>query len=222
MNFGKLSACIVALVVAFSFNSSSTFAESYPKNIFSVNQLHFDATRSPRGIDWYLQSREGIVIVKAIAAYMGIPIRYVTLAYGALAEVYVPSDDSEETHYKLTVPDGYAYCSSRIAVESMVPASGADASYISASVYPGGVGKIYTVTPVQGITGGRSWVEGDLQITGILPQYLNEFIQKGICAPLTAQVGLIECKGNPCSPGYHGGSHKGEVAQKAPKLAEGF
>lgn len=218
MHLGKLRKITLGLAIVASFVSSSVFAESYPDKLFAVSQMHFDASRSPRGLDWYLQSREGKVIMGSIAAYMGIDPRYVTLALNAIPSGRV---EGEETHYALAVAGGYAYCSSRIGVQSLAPASGDRASVINASVYPEGVARIYTWTPVQNPFGGKSWVEGDLQITGILPQYLQEFTQKGICAPVPAQVGLINCKGNPCSPGYHGGSHKGEVGRQESNLLEG-
>lgn len=193
-------------------------AQSYPSDLFSVNQLHFDAVRSPRGLDWYLQSREAKAVIGSISAYMGVNPRYVTLAVASMPKA---EKRGEETWYELGVAGGYSYCSARIAVTSLVPADGDRASSISASVYPGGTAKIYTWTPVRHFGEGQSWVEGDLQVTGILPSYQDEFIRKGICAPLTQQIGLLECKGNPCSPGYHGGSQKGEAGQKEPALAEG-
>lgn len=211
------SAIFLAVLMNLSFTPA--FAQSYPDNLFAVNQMRFDASRSPRGLDWYLQSQEGRAIAALAAGYMGINPRYVTLAINALPTA---RNDGEETFYELRVANGYAYCSSGVMVESLVPASGDRPSVISASVYPGGKVGIYTWTPVRHFGEGNSWVEGDVQITGILPQYLNEFTQKGICAPVTAQVGLIECKGNPCPPGFHGISKRGEVARKEPKLVRGF
>ena len=193
-------------------------AESYPSDLFSVNQLHFDAVRSPRGLDWYLQSREAKAIIGSISAYMGVNPKYVTLAIGSMPKA---NSKGEETWYELPVASGYSYCSARITVTSLAPADGDRPSSISASVFPGGTAKIYTWTPVRHFGEGRAWVEGDLQVTGILPRYRDEFIRKGICAPLTQQIGLLECKGNPCSPAYHGGSHKGEAGKKEPALAEG-
>jgi len=219
MHLVKLRKITLGLAIVTSFFSPMVFAESYPNNLFAVNQMHFDALRSPRGLDWYLQSQEGRALAAAAAGFMGINPRYVTLAINALPTARA---EGEETTYELRVANGYAYCSSGIFVKSLVPADGDRASVINASVYPGGKVGIYTWTPVRHFGEGNSWVEGDVQITGILPQYLNEFTQKGICAPVTAQVGLIDCKGNPCSPGFHGVSKHGEVAQKEPRLVGGF
>lgn len=219
MHLDKFRRSTLGLALVASFFSSLAFAESYPEGLFAVNQMHFDATRSPRGLDWYLQSQEGRAIAATAAGFMGIDPRYVTLAINAL-----PSGrrEGEETFYEMRVANGYAYCSSGIMVNSLVPADGDRASVISASVYPGGKVGIYTWTPVRHFGEGNSWVEGDVQITGILPQYLNEFIQKGICAPVTAQIGLIECRGNPCSPGFHGRSKLGEIGRREPRLVGGF
>ena len=219
MHLGKLGKITLALAIVTSCFSSLVFAESYPNGLFAVNQMHFDATRSPHGFEWYLQSQEGQAIAAAAAASMGINPRYVTLAINALP---TGRTEGEETFYELRVANGYAYCSSGIFVQSLVPAEGDHASVISASVWPGGKVGIYTWTPVRHSWEGGSWVEGDVQITGILPQYLNEFTQKGICAPIPAKIGLIECRGNPCSPGFHGISKHGEIARKEPRLVGGF
>lgn len=208
----------ISLAVLMNLCFPPAFAASYPEGLFAVNQMHFDASRSPRGLDWYLKSKEGRAIAALAAGSMGIDPRYVALAIDALPTA---RSEGEETFYELRVAKGYAYCSSGVLVESLVPESGDRASVISASVFPGGKVGIYTWTPVRHFTQGDSWVEGDVQITGILPEYLEEFTQKRICAPVTKQVGLIECRGNPCSPGFHGISKIGEVARKEPQLVGG-
>lgn len=212
MTFMKLEIG-VGLAILISFYSSTVLGASYPDNLFAVNQMHFDASRSPQDIDRYLQSRE------SIAAHMGVDPRYVSLATNENPKV---NAEGEETFYEFPVAKGYAYCSSRISIVSIVPANEPGASVVSASVNPKGVVGIYTWTPKLRVWQGNSWVEGYLEITGILPQYLQEFGQKGICAPVSSLVNLINCRGNPCLPGYHGASRDGEVARKEPRLVGGF
>ncbi len=213
MTFSKLGRISAGLAILISFYSSTVLGTPYPDNLFAVNQIHFDTSRSPQNMDRYIQSRD------SIGVHMGIDPRYVALATNGIPKV---TAEGEETWYEFPVAEGYAYCSSRISIVSIVPASGPGASVVSASVEPKGFVGIYTWIPKLRAWEGKSWVEGYLEITGILPQYLQEFAQKGICAPISALVNLINCRGNPCSPGYHGASRDGEVARKEPRLVGGF
>jgi hypothetical protein len=57
-------------------------------------------------------------------------------------------------------------------------------------------------TPVGGVGQGQSSVEGDAQLVGILPQYVEEFKGKGVC---TETLGLkISCRRD-CPGGYDDG-----------------
>lgn len=186
----------------------------YPQNLFAVSQMRVDSTRAPHGVEWYLQSREAKAIVGSIATYMGINPAYVTLATSA-----VPSSrqEGEETFYDLPVPNGYAFCSTRIGVRSIVPADGGRASVINAVAREESVG-VYTWTPVRQFGEGRSWVEADVQVTGILPQYLAEFRSKGVCKAPGTQI--LGCRGNPCS-----GVEWGRIQDAGPTtsdLTQGF
>jgi hypothetical protein len=195
---------IIGSVVALSITSIGA-AHAYPKNLFALNSMDFDVNRSPRGIPDLLQTREAKDIVGALAIYMGVDPYYVALATN-LAPTYRSA--GVETFYDLPTPEGYAFCAARISVTSLAPGSGDGASLIKANATdnPAAGVSIYTVTKVQGIGGGNSWVEGKAQVLGIKPEFLSLFREKGICkAPADT---ILNCKGNPC-PGVEWGSLAG-------------
>lgn len=190
----------------------------YPRNLFAVSALHYDSVREAHGLDWYLQSKEAKVILGASAGLMGIDPTYIQLAASA---VPTATQVGEETHYVLPVPSGYSYCATRIRVTSVVPADGSQSATINTAINPTEF-QMTTVTPVLGLGGGRSWAEGDVQVFGVLPQYLDEFEQAGVCKKITQQVGLWSCKGRTaCSTGFVQGDPENAGPSK-PDLTHGW
>lgn len=209
---------ILAAALVVSGLSSESSANEYPRNLFAVTSLHFDAVRAPHDINWYLQSREAQAIIVSISSMMAINPAYVTLAKSA-----IPTANSvgEETHYRVPVDSGYAYCATRIRVQSIVPADGDRASTINAAVNTSEL-QMTTWTPVQHIGGAPSWAEGDVQVFGIKPDYLDEFVSKGVCKKVTDQVHILSCRGRAsCGVGAVHGDPEG-AGPTTPDLSIGF
>lgn len=206
-----------ALMFTVSIFASQVHA-AYPRNLFSVSLLHYDSVRQPHGPDWYLQSKEAKVIAGSISSMMGIDPAYISLALSTLPSASV---DGEETHYVVPVEEGYVYCATRLRVTSIVPADGDRASVINAAVNPKEL-QMTTWTPVRHAGEGKSWAEGDVQVYGIKPEYLDEFVGKGVCKKVTAQVAILSCRGKAtCSAGVVHGDPEG-AAPSTPDLSKGF
>jgi len=193
-------------------------ANAYPRDLFAVSLLHYDSVRQPHGPDFYLQTREAKAIIGSISSVMGVDPTYVSLAMSAIPSASV---EGEETHYVLPVAAGYAYCATRLRVTSIVPADGDRASVINAAVNPNEL-QMTTWTPVQHFGNGRSWAEGDVQVFGVKPEYLDEFVKKGVCKKVTAQEAILSCRGkDACGPGVSHGDPEG-AAPTTPDLTKGF
>jgi hypothetical protein len=203
------------LIIVSSLACASAVAQTnYPNGLFSTSQMRIDSVRTPHGLDWYLKSREAQAILGSIAAYMGVNPKYVVLATEAIPTA---SQNGEETSYRLPVAPGYTFCAARIGVRSLAPAGGSRASVINAGSDNSSVG-IYTWTPIQGIGGGKSWVEADVQVTGIRPEFLTEFRQKGVCKEPSQE--MLKCRGNPC-PGVEWGRLQ-DTGSSTSDLTKGF
>lgn len=195
----------------------AAYPQQYPAGLFSVAEMHFDATREAKGFDYYFQTREAQAVLSSVAAYFGINPAYVTLATGVTPGY---SQQGEQTDYELPVPHGYSYCATRIAVVSLVPIDGDRASTMNAAITPRSL-TISTWTPVRNFGEGRSWVEGDAQVIGIKPDKLDEFRSKGVCAP-AAEAGttVASCRGRTCGDHSHG--KVAGLGNSTPRLREGF
>ncbi len=211
-----MRAIYVALMFTISFFATSVYA--YPRNLFSVSVLRYDAVRQPHGLEFYTNTREAKAIISSISAMMGVDPTYVYLAMNAQPTARI---EGEDTHYVLPVEPGYVYCATRLRVTSVVPADGDRASVINAAVNIKEL-QMTTWTPVRHSWEGRSWVEGDVQVYGIKPEYLDEFVGKGVCKKVTTQVAILSCRGkNSCAAGISHGDP--ESAQPTtPDLSKGF
>lgn len=179
--------------------SLTSQVEAYPDDLFGVTQMRVNSVREPHGLDWYLKTREAKAILSTIASFMGIDPRYVSLATDAIPQVSVVGED---TFYHLPVPAGYAFCAARIVIHSIVPGSGDRPSEISAGIRQDGTALgVYTWTPIRHYGEGRTWIDADVQVTGIKPNYLQEFRNKGVCKEPTSNNPddvILRCKGH-CS-----------------------
>jgi len=205
-------------VVAFLITFLASSVQAYPRNLFAVTTLHYDAVRAPHGLDWYLQSREAKVIIASISGAMGVNPAYVALATQAKPSA---SPVGEETNYVVPVEPGYVYCATRLKVISIVPADGDRASVINAAVNSNEL-QMTTWTPVRQFGEGDSWVEGDIQVYGIKAEYLDEFVAKGVCKKITQQTPIISCRGvATCGAGVSHGDPLG-AGPTTPDLSSGF
>ncbi|WP_157259235.1 hypothetical protein [Burkholderia ubonensis] len=195
-------------------------AQSYPRNLFAVNQIHFDAVQA-QGWDYFLKSKTAGTVLSMIAAYMGIDSTYVLMAQSALPTTSKEGDQT--TNYRIPVPPGYTYCASRIRFNSVIQ-GGSNPPYLNAAVNPREI-QMTTVTPSQGLSGtfgGQTSIEGDVQVYGILPAYLDEFANKGICKKVTQHVFLFSCHGrSECEKGFAQGDPE-QTGNAAPDLKKGF
>lgn len=205
-----MALAVFVVILGTGWSASASENDTYPAEMFAVNELYFDAVRQACGIECLLASREAKDIISAVAGYMGVDPAYVRLGTEAAA----PSSriEGEETFYTLPFPSGYQYCNSRINVVSLMSASPDPkrASLIDASVHNNAMG-IYTWTGKPRPGEGQSSVEGYALVTGIKPQYFAEFKQKGICKdapPQNAPRKVLFCRGNPCSGGHDGGANQ--------------
>lgn len=185
--------------------SSGEAGESYPAELFTVTELHFDATRQACGLDCIIRQREVKDVLASVAGAMGINPAYVR----AGLEVAYPAatyPSSEETLYTIPFVPGYTYCNTEINIVSIFSASNDPnrKSVVNASVFNDHVG-IYTWTAKPRPGEGQSSVEGWAKVTHVKPEYFNEFKGKGVCieAP-PKQRGIFDCHGNPCSGGRDG------------------
>lgn len=197
----------IAFFVAFAVASTNAFSADYPKDLFAVSELKFDAYRQACGLDCLLRDRGAQAIASSIAGSMGIHPGYVKLA---LEIAYPPSEVSgEETRYRLPFPPGYTYCSAKAHIVSLMSASGDSrrASVVDIGITNDHLG-VYTWTGRPRPGEGQSSVEGYAVVTGIKPAYFDEFKRKGVCrdAPGAGEVReFLKCKGNPCNPAEDGG-----------------
>jgi hypothetical protein len=161
----------------------------YEKDIFSLSLLHFDASRAPHGMDWYLSSPEGKAILESVATAFGIAPAYVALASAAIPP---PAVQGAQTDYRLPLVTGYVPCAARITVTSINPGD-TPVSTINAAINEHEI-QMTTVTPPQGLGGPNAWAEGDIAYYGIKPKYLDEFVKKGVCKPVAKQEFLLHCR----------------------------
>ena len=81
--------------------------------------------------------------------------------------------------------------------------------------------QITTVTHVLGVGQGRSWVEGDVQVYGVLPAQRNEFVAKGVCENVTQQVFVLSCRSSNCASGVEHGNPTA-AGPTTPSIVEGL
>ena len=212
----KRDVSIVVAVVFYCLCNGAS-AQTYPKKTFAVTTVHIDSMRNARGLDWFLPNHTAQGILGSIAAGMGIDPSYVALATAAIPQ---PAMQGEQTDYRIPVEPGYTYCASRIRVISIVPRGGGQASLMNVAANSQEL-QITTVTPRLPPGQGRSWIEADIQVYGILPAQQNEFVSKGICKNVTPQVFVWSCRGSDCDSGVEHGNPM-EAGAAAPTMKEGW
>lgn len=186
---------IAAALGGLTICCTSTFAQS-GQEVFAVTQLHFDSYRQACDLACTLGNSDAKAFVSGLAGVMGIHPGYVRLAL----EAAVPPAkvQGNETFYDLPFPPGYAYCTSRVAITSLI--SGGGTSSVDVKIFRDHAG-VYTDTPSPGRFQGQSSVEGTVQVIGVRPNLLEEFKRIGICKDTPQQWRqILSCRGNPCPP----------------------
>lgn len=215
----------VQLFATLAFISVNAMAKDYPKDLFSVSELKFYAYRQACGLDCLLRDRNAQTIVASIAGSMGVHPGYVKLAL----EIAYPSSEvrGEETRYHLPFPPGYAYCSAKAHIVSLMSASDDPdrGSVVDIGITNDHLG-VYTWTGKPRPGEGQSSVEGYAVVTGIKPAYFEEFKRKGVCrdAPRAGEVReFLKCRGNPCPPAEDGsGTSAGSSSPDLQRPPSGF
>lgn len=205
------------LVTATLIMSQTASAADYPKDLFAVSELKFDAYRRACDLDCLLRDRGAQSIISSVAGAMGVNPAYVRLA---LNTAYPAAEKKgEETRYVLPYPNGYKYCSAKAYVVSLMSASPdpARASVIDVGLTSNHLG-VYTWTGNPRPGEGQSSVEGYVLVTGIKPDYFDEFKRKGVCrdAPISGVREFLKCRGNPCNAAEDGGGS--DAGSKEPEL----
>jgi hypothetical protein len=193
INRKRLTSSVVALVVASFATSSPSLAQDASATEFVVVKQKINPVMKPRGVEDAFRECAGNAICRSLAdsaaAYLGVPPGTVS---AAMAAIPVAKREGEEGHFSISLPKGYEYCRSAIRTISVVPATGDRASVMSATSTKSGVG-IYTWTPKQGFGSGRSWVEADYTLYGVVEESGDKYRQSGKCKPYGKQ--LIACRG---------------------------
>ena len=213
----KLPLFSVALVTTLSVFTTGSQAQTYPKDLFAVSELKFDAYRQACDLDCLMRDRGARAIITSVAGAMGVHPGYVSLA---LNTAYPQAQRrGEETRYVLPYPAGYKYCSAKAYVVSLMSASDDPdrASVIDVGLTGDHLG-VYTWTGNPRPGEGQSSVEGYVLVTGIKPAYFDEFKRKGVCrdAPTNGVREFLKCRGNPCSSAEDGGGD--DAGSKEPEL----
>lgn len=196
------------LVICIALASFASSADDYPRDLFAVTQLHINAVRQPQGLESLFIARDSRQVQSSVSRYMGIRNEFVALSsVRPTAEV-----KGEDTFYDLPLPDGYVVCAARVYVTSIAPGSGKRASVFNVNIRKNAIGA-YTWTQRPRPFDGRSWVEADIQLLGILEKFKDEFQEKKVCGnDFQRELSLVSCSGNPCPPSKFGqleiaGSH---------------
>jgi hypothetical protein len=197
MRKSLIHALILTITAGSVYSDVEARPKNYPKKLFSVSILHFDATRKAHGLEWYATSEEGKAVLGGIAVALGAAPAYVALAQTAIPPA---TSQGEQTDYVLPIPAGYAPCAAIVTVKSIVPADGPRGSTVNGAINPANV-QISTWTPTRHVGEGPSWAEGDVAYFGIKPAFLDEFVRKGVCKRVASQETLISCRGRSCSAG---------------------
>ena len=108
---------------------------------------------------------------------LGIPKNQLS---AALASVPSAQRQGDVGFYSLALPSGYQYCRSVIQTVSVFPATGDQASYMTAMSTTNGV-KISLSTPNLGPAQARSWVEANYIVYGVRNDVALAARTKGTC-----------------------------------------
>jgi hypothetical protein len=171
-----------------------------------------DETNAPKNLGDIVKECSGNstceAISNVIAVWANIPPNSIL---GAAAAIFPQSQSTvQDCYFLISLPSGYRYCHSRIAVKNMTPVSGGSAPLLSIKTHHEGSPEInglniHMVLPKGGIGASGTWIEADLQIVGVNVNIAQAKYADGTCIPVppgNTDV-ILTCKGNPCSPVNH-------------------
>ena len=181
----------------------SPYAAEVKAQDFVVNQMYVDQTVQPKSIVDALgecvRSDSCTGAVMAAAAYFGVSIDPQIIAIARVAAYRQGEPDGQTFDHILPLPEGYRFCRLHFNAVSIAPSSGDRASEVEVWANPS-FAHLYTWTPVQGIGGGRSWVEAEVTLLGVRNDLYSMKVSDGTCQPIEQRTLIGQCKGNPCNP----------------------
>jgi hypothetical protein len=185
--FMHVACCLALLVVASESRAQSTE--------YVVSNIYIDNVRQPKNVLDAARdcaNDDGCALfLQAVDNYFQVPVSRVVQGAALLA----PSQQGEGTYVTASLPQGYAYCRSTMKMTSIVPHDGPRGSLFLGMSKPNGL-YYETWTPVQGMGGGRSWVEGGISILGIREDLAAEAYADGTCHG--PERVLWYCRGGGC------------------------
>lgn len=212
MTLAKPAVAILALGALASL-SQPAIAQQFGSSDFVIVAMHVDNVRGPKDP---LQtagecSNSPICsgLASAISASTGIPIDKMISA----AAIFATQVQGEGTFMTIGLPSGYAYCSSSMTTQSIVPNDGDRGSTFLARA---DANSLYaeTWTPVLPMGQGRSWVQGDLTVVGVRSDLAQASYANGKChAPVRA---IFYCRGGGCKAGAVDNGQSVNTSSKPP------
>lgn len=162
-----------------------------------VDNFHLDVVMEPQGAISLIETKEGVAIASAIGSYFGIDP---TVTAGAISLIREERHDGEETFITFkfgdpasTTDKTHKYCGLAVKDLSIVRPGH---SHLQLDVHDHSIG-IYTVTPRQGIGGGRSWVEANIEVISARGDKWENLVKEGKCN-IAMDRTLAACKGPDC------------------------
>lgn len=162
---------------------------------FSVIRLHLDVVKEPQSILEggmnILKSPEGQAALQALAATSGLPpgaIRAGGLIAGAMSK---PSSD--ETRMRFSYEPGWTFCR----VHKTARISDTGGAVLSGTAQTHDMG-FYAHTRQNAPTGGRTWIEGEVEIVTVRQDRAAHYRSAGHCVPLKGndfEVRIIAWRG---------------------------
>lgn len=192
---------IVAAILAMGAVSGN--AQSQPEPFVSVG-ARINPVMSPRNLEDALRDCQNSPLCQGLAAsaigMLGVPPLWIAMGSAAVANVERQAG-SEESKFEIWLPEGYVFCRAEVSTISVTPASGDRASLLSVSSTQDGL-SVYTWTPRQGCGGGRSWIDANATVVGVLPEHQSKAIQLGYCTPPGRN--FMNCRGRDGGKGRPG------------------
>lgn len=178
--------------------SQSAIAQQFGSTDYVIISSHVDNVRQQKTVFQVISECTNnpicSIAASAVAASTGIPIDKMFTAVAILSS----KSEGEGTYTNIGLPPGYAYCSSSMKLQSIVPRDGdRGAMFLGRADATG----LYTETwtPVLPPFMGRSWVEGDLTVVGVRTDLAQSAYASGKChAPGRA---IFYCRGSGCEAG---------------------
>ena len=173
---------------------SATLAIAEPD--FVVVSTKIDNVRDQKNVFQVAQECDNnsicTALMTAASSYFQIPIDKLVSGTALLAN----NKSGEGTFMTIGLPSGYSYCKSQMRMVSIVPRDGDRGSTFLGRADAKGM-YAETWTPVQGIGQGRSWVEAEITLVGVLDSLASWSYSSGTCRKPESR-NLFYCRGGGC------------------------